>query len=296
MLLNIRFRNWCLLALSLLLIGLQPFAAHAEDQDWTQRFQQQIHNWVHELVNKDKEFSDWKDASIQMQSLGPNSRQWLVTLSKAGKSVGYLVVGETPVQPNGKPAKPSFVLLEYGTGEFVLFDDAFAPKHVAAEPVYDGFASYWLIATHDSAEYVDAKTGERYPSVTRPDAPVMPTLRSDELAGAQQHLGGLYTLSAEPGDPFDRVDWLTAKPMETGKQDRTAWKRLCQASQTTPVVITASLFQDEVMAPFSVGAVHVWGDDVAYIGVWDEGLRFLPYAYVNKVAKLIFRESSNPHT
>ncbi|UFJ42948.1 hypothetical protein LOK74_10830 [Brevibacillus humidisoli] len=283
---NVRLWAVCLLLITSL--GSHTFAADADpDSNWNSHFQQQIKHWIEDLSSKDEKFAVWKGARTEVQALGVHSRQWLIRLSKEDSYVGYLVVGEAPdpdlQQP---PEKPTFVLLEYGLGEFILFHDAFAPLQIAAEPVYDGFASHWEVALDaQHQQYIDAKTGEKYPSTVEDPPPlVMPTLPSKELIRSDGLLTRHHTVSQEATDPFDRIDWVKAAPLATDESG--GWRGLWQNKEQR-IVVTASLFQNQVFAPFTVGSIHVWNDSIAYIGVWDEGLRYLPASYVTKVGKLV---------
>jgi hypothetical protein len=267
-------------------LGSPTYAASGETPaDWNRQFHRQIAHWIEDLAAKDEQFAVWKGAETDVQGLGVHSRQWLVRLSKAGSYVGYLVVGEAP-EPPSSADKPAFVLLEYGLGEFILFHDAFAPLPIAAEPVYDGFASHWEVTLADQdQQFIDAKTGEKYPStINRTPALVMPTLSARDLVRPDGSLTRQRTLTREESDPFDRIDWVKAAPLAI--DEREGWRTLLN-DQRQRYVVVASLFQDQVCAPFTVGTIHVWDDSVAYIGVWDEGLRFLPITYVTKVGSLV---------
>jgi hypothetical protein len=257
-----------------------PQAAWAEKQNWEKHFHSQVKQWMETIVQRDGQFREWRNAGLEVKALGANQRQWLVSIHKSGKQVGYLVVGEAPEGTTSDSASPRFVLLEYGVGEYILFDDAFAPREVAAEPVYDGFASYWRVAHHQSQQLIDAKTGEAFPLTAKPDAPVMQTVEPDVLAGSGQTLTQTLLFNAAETDPFDDIGWLThpSKPAS-----EFSWKQLMQRSASKHVTLTVSLYQNEVFAPFSVNSLHLWNDKAAYVGVWDGGLRFLPYAYADSV-------------
>lgn len=281
-----KVRFWAVCLLWVASFGSLTCAASQEAlTDWNQQFQQQITHWIADLSAKDEQFAVWKGARTEVQGLGVHSRQWLVRLSKEGNYVGYLIVGEEP-EPVTSAAKPAFVLLEYGLGEFILFHDAFAPLPIAAEPVYDGFASHWEVTLDDQQQqYIDAKTGERYPStINRSPALVMPTLSANDVIRPDGSLTHQRVLSRTETDPFDRIDWVQAAPLAIDERD--GWKTLLDSQQQRYVVI-ASLFHDQVFAPFPVGTIHVWDDSIAYIGVWDEGLRFLPISYVTKVGDVV---------
>ncbi|MBO8163174.1 MAG: hypothetical protein H0Z34_05530 [Brevibacillus sp.] len=292
---NIRYWTLCLL------VGIGMICSHAHaapdeaEHDWSEQFQRQVAAWIENLSAKDEQFTEWNGAKTEVEALGVNSHQWLVRLRKDGTYVGYLVVGEVPTEAVTRPrsstqgvpkAKPSFVLLEYGLGEFILFHDAFAPLQLSAEPVYDGFASHWQVALDDQhRQYIDAKTGEKYPATVQSlDRPIMSTLSVREVVGSNGQLTRQRIVSRVETDPFDRIDWLKAVPLSPLDEEVT--RKLWQENYER-IVISCSLFGDQVMAPFVVGSIHLWNDSLTYIGVWDEGLRYVPLPYVNKVGKVI---------
>nr|WP_239565141.1 hypothetical protein [Brevibacillus fulvus] len=273
--------------LLILTVLLQAQPSFAKQPNWNDALQKQIQEWINDIAQQDPQFFNWRQARTEVQTLGANQHQWLVSLQKAGKQVGYLVVAEAEQKENGQ--KPKFVLLEYGVGEFILFDDTFAPKNVAAEPVYDGFSSYWRVAQNDSMRYVDAKTGERYPATSQPDPYLMDSLPTEELAESEMKLTKTRLLLSQETNPFDQIGWI--QQLNSGQgSSAVSWQTLLQEPSNKPVVLNVFLFQKQVMAPFTVGSVHLWDKDAAYIGVWDEGLRFLPFAYTQKVGTYLFNE------
>lgn len=271
----------CLL-LTICTFYLYPLQATATTSEWNPAFQIQIDTWIDGLAKKDLQFHDWVNTTTQVTTLEPYSHQWLVSVMNHEKNVGYLVVTEREQNEINKQAK--LVLLEYGLGEHILFDDNYAPQNENITQVYDGFASYWVSIQNDLPQYIDAKTGERYPSLVKPSPAVMPTLPTGQLLSSKQNIQSVYTLSINESDPFEQIDWLL--PTVNSKNTILQWKTLTNVKNTNNVVIIASLFQNEVIAPFTIGSLHVWQDDIAYIGVWDDGLRFLPAAYLEKVAQV----------
>lgn len=258
-----------------LLVYLTP--AHAEGESgWDKQFQTKIHSWMDTIATRDAQFKQWQNAKTDVQTLGAGQHQWLVSISQNGKQVGYLVVGELP-SPKGAE---KFVLLEYGVGEYILFDDAFAPREIAAEPVYDGFASHWLLTQNPAAQMVNAKTGESYPTDFTANEAVMNSLSVDELAAEGQSLTQARVLRSEEASPFDQISWVydlySASDVSLGQ----LWQ---QQSEAGPVTLTVPMYHSRVLAPFVVGSLHLWNDQNAYVGVWDEGLRFVPYSYAHKV-------------
>lgn len=246
-----------------------------EETGWNQKFHAQIQTWMNELATRDPQFKEWQQADTDVQTLGPNQRQWLVSIKKADKQVGYLVVGEEAETF----AQPKFVLLEYGVGEYILFDDAFAPREIAAEPVYDGFASHWLVTRQSSAQLVNAKTGEVYPASFTASEPDFHSLSAQSLVPTGQRLTGTRILQQTQKDPFDQIYWVS----QLHRDNAITWPQLWQQENDASVTLTVPLYHSQVLAPFVVGSLHLWNDQYAYVGVWDEGLRFVPYTYAYKV-------------
>ncbi|MGN7468779.1 hypothetical protein [Brevibacillus sp. SAFN-007a] len=259
----------------------------AEEQtNWDKEFHAQIQTWLNELANRDPQFKEWQKADTEVQTLGANQRQWLVSVKQADRQVGYLVVGEAV----DAPARTTFVLLEYGVGEYILFDDAFAPREIAAEPVYDGFASHWLVARQSSPQLVNAKTGEAYPASFSANEPVFGSLSTQNLVQTGQRLTKTRILQGTPKDPFDQIGWVS----QLNGDSAITWPQLWQQNSEAPVTLTVSLHHSQVLAPFVVGSLHLWNDQYAYVGVWDEGLRFVPYPYADKVGT--FYAAAKPHS
>ncbi len=232
---------------------------------------------------KDKRFTNWNRASLHTQTLGINTHQWLVTVKNQNKPLGYLVIAESPQHDHSNT--PTFVLLEYGLGEFTLFDESIAPDKPATTQYYDGFSSFWSMDLPSGTEYIDAKSGEKYPSRFKPDNSIMKQLPATVLISGKTTLTTSHTLVSTEISPFSTIDWITPNPVKSKLNDQT-WKNLLNKTSLDPAVVTANLFQEEVLAPFTIGSVHVW-DNQAYIGVWDSGLRFLPYTYIQKVGTII---------
>ncbi|MGO0060787.1 hypothetical protein ACTID9_12370 [Brevibacillus fluminis] len=263
-----------------------PLPAKAEpSHNWSQLMDKQVSDWIHELGEKDPAFADWGRAHTTMETLGSGMRQWLVHLTKANRPVGYLVVGEVP----GKSDEPHFALLEYGLGEYTLFDPAQAPADDALA-VYDGLSSRWeFTGDEKQPQSANAMTGEHYPPGFVDSAAIFTSLQTDDLISEKPILleSKYFQLSSDEIDPFARIDWLTRQESERN-YDRTA-SQLLEKDESERIVLTTSQYDGKVLAPYTVGAVHLWGNNITYVGVWDQGLRFLPAAYVEKVGQ--FNES-----
>jgi hypothetical protein len=268
------------------LLAATPAAAQ-EEANWDEQFRSQMTEWIKTIATRDPQFQQWQDATAEVQTLGANQHQWLVSLHRSGQQVGYLVIGEAP--DPGK--KKRFVLLEYGVGEFILFDDAFAPREIAAEPVYDGFSSHWLVAGKHSKRMVNAKTGEAYPEAFQASAPVMDRLPAETLISFDGQLSETRILESTEQNPFDHIGWFHELNVNTGVTWDQLWQ---QPAEEVRVTLTVPLHRGQVLAPFVVGTLHLWNDSRPYVGVWDEGLRFLPFSYVEQVGTFHVNKTSSP--
>jgi hypothetical protein len=268
------------------LLASSPASAQGES-NWDEQFRSQMTEWIKTIATRDPQFRQWQDATTEVQTLGANQHQWLVSVLHSGKQVGYLVIGETP-----DPKKQTrFVLLEYGVGEFILFDDAFAPREIAAEPVYDGFSSHWLVAGDHSERMVNAKTGEAYPAAFQASAQVMNRVPAETLISLDERLTQTRILEDTAQNPFDHIGWIHQLNVNT----RMTWNQLWQQpAGGVRVTLTVPLHQEQVLAPFVVGTLHLWNDSHPYVGVWDEGLRFVPFSYVDQVGKFHVNKTSSP--
>ncbi len=254
----------------------QPLV-HAKET-WSEAFHTQIQQWINDIAMQDSAFAQWKSSTSKVETLGANQHQWLVSLSSANQPVGYLVVAERHEENS---QAPSFVLLEYGLGMYPLFNEAFSPKDESAKPVYNGLASYWQVSDANDVRLVDAKTGEIYPSTVKPDTYLFDTLPTDDFVAKEKHLTKTRSFSRTETDPYDKINWLLSagQPISLGQ--------LLEEKGDHDIVLKTTLFQNQVLAPYTLGSVHIWNDSAAYVGVWNEGLRFVPYAYVSKVGQLL---------
>lgn len=275
-----------LLIFTLLLPATAPSAM--AKGPWEDQLQQDIAQWMRTISAQDAGFAAWRNATPTVRTLGTNQHQWLVTLTTQGKEVGYMVVAELPENKETTATrKPVFALLEYGSGEYLLFDETIAPSDKDAIPVYDGFSSFWKVDKEQVTQYIDAKTGERYPTSFQPDPETIVGLKPRDLATAEKQLVRLRSFSTIEENPFDHIDWLPAALAEPTTRTPVTWKSLLERQEPRSAVLTVSLFHDQVTSPFSIGSVHVWNEDVAYVGIWNEGLRFLPFSYASEVGRIV---------
>lgn len=279
--------RYSFLFLVALLLSLFP-PVNAQGQ-WEEPLRRDITNWMRAISEKDSAFATWKDAAATIHTLGMNQHQWLITLKNGGKEVGYMVVAELPDTEASGSQHPVFALLEYGSGEYLLFDETLAPPDKSAVPVYDGISSFWKISDKHITRYVDAKTGEPYPASFQPDPLTISHAKPHDLATAEKSLTRSRSFSSVEENPFDHIYWIQAFLSEQDNAMEISWKSLVeqQEKEKRSAVLAVSLFHNQVTSPFSIGSVHVWGDDVAYLGIWNEGLRFLPFSYATQVGRIV---------
>ncbi|MCZ6992493.1 hypothetical protein OH407_24490, partial [Salmonella enterica] len=79
-----------------------------------------------------------------------------------------------------------------------------------------------------------------------------------------------HTLAQQEINPFDQIGWLPL-PDKKANPSPISLRSLMQQSEEKLVILNVSLFRDEVLAPFTVGSIHLWNDKAAYVGVWDDG-------------------------
>jgi len=252
-------------------------------ETWSKQLEEQVKAWANELARHDQRFQVWPESRLEWKPLGANQHQWLVVF-RADKPLGYMIVGEVP---HGESRQaPVFALLEYGLGEYVLFDERLAPNE-PAEAIYDGFASRWQVSTAAAApvRLVNAKTGEVYPAGFLPDPPAVQSLPASELVTAGKQLLQAHVFARQEGHPFDRIGWMRKHPLAV-KSAQELWAQLIQQSRGE-TILQVSLYGEQVTAPFLLGSLHLWSGQVGYAGVWEDGLRFLPVAYTNRIGSWI---------
>lgn len=242
---------WFLLIFSLLAI---PWSGQAETETWQASFENQIQTWSKELSKQDERFIPFTEAAVQYEALGPNSRQWIVSFKKNHRNIGYMIVGQNE--------ENQWLLLEYGLGEYPLFDEsAIEPFHSNPKnrtPRYAGLESVWVT----SEGLFDAKSGEKYPS----DAKVSKFDYTAYVSGEDQ------LIQVNHKEPGAEEPWI--RPAEAIRSEES----LLQQLSTDEISYMAQLFGKTVLAPFSVIGYHYWGKEL-FIELEDNGSRFIPYDY-----------------
>jgi hypothetical protein len=278
----------CILPFLIVLIGyaILPLYSDANELpddhegDWSTVFQQHLDGWM-EQVQKDPAFSSWNNSDREIETMGPGTHQWIVTMKKNNEVVGYMIVGAQPFPSygtDGQPEKPSFVLIEYGIGEYPLFDNAALEgigivqadiksiKDVEWVKWYgDALHALWWTVKGGEKVYFDAKSGERLPihEDQLPDVQAPGGLLKDAL------LQELKTLSfGSPNDSIP-VGWAAHPANIT---ETTADLKKTVSNDGSHYV--ASLYNDLILAPFYIVGYHQW-DSALFVSLEDEGHRFI---------------------
>ncbi|MCF6094202.1 hypothetical protein L1765_09520 [Microaerobacter geothermalis] len=236
---------------------------------WGENWNEQITQWIDQL-SKDPLFASWKGATLEKEALGPNSKEWLVQVKKNKEIIGYFIVQETEV--NGKI---TFSILEYGSGPYSLFDDAFLPIPSNRElvrsrnvKIYSGLESYFVWKDSPDPFRIDGKTGEIYPS----DLPYPEKIDYNGVF-TNETLTGQKLLLDWGETPWDYLFWLSSPSNPSFKKN---W-----ISEGNRIAYVASLFDGKIIAPFIVKSFHQWSN-VSFLGIEDEGLRYIPLSYAEK--------------
>lgn len=241
-----------------------------------------VNRWM-QTLSQEQGFETWKDAVWDSYPLGPGTHGWIVWISKDAKTVGYLVIFATP--------EGRFQLMEYGVGDRPLFKPktltqtldklGLSGQAYREEKIYiDSFHAVWKIKTESDTYFVDAKTGELLPL-------------NDELvlATAEKKTGAFLSVKQNAAariikerleipafDPFERVNWLTHKPIAL----RDLQELQLLLHHETQVTFAAQLFQHTVLAAFAVVGYHNWESSAMFVALDQEGTRFIPFRLMER--------------
>lgn len=279
--------SWKKLVIPILvvLIGYvaMPFSSDAtelplREGDWNEQFQSHVDTWIGQL-SKDPSFVSWVDADREIQSMGPGTHQWLVTLKQKDSTVGYMIIAAAPFSQydtSGNPDSQIFILVEYGTGEYTLFDPSVLKVSAAqAEIAYptdvtwnrwygDALHALWWTEQGGEKRYFDAKSGEMFP-ITEQD--VVASVDSPNGLFAEDKLLNYKLQSSEGSIP---VGWASDDSAPINGLDN-----LKNKMSKGSVQYIASLYEDKVLAPFEVVGFHEW-DSLLFVAVSDNGVRYIP--------------------
>lgn len=286
----------CLLAAAL----AAPCAAegeHADKPAERRLLERQIDQWAHGLAARPG-FERFAAAKAKIEPLGPGTHGWLVRFEDKGDTVGYMVVHA--LKGGG------FALTEYGIGEAPLYSaerlreglerlglageegnqQGERPGGIDVERRYvHPLGAAWRVETVDGIFYLDAKTGEELPADDRlwnGEEPEAAACIEERLSGGARPSGSLAHLAESPPfDPYGRLPWITRQPLEWAGADIAAL-----LAGGAELRLVAERFGGAFLYVLPVVAWHEWEDGTGYIGVDQDGLRFIPKACLEPVARL----------
>jgi hypothetical protein len=279
----------CLLAAAL----AAPGAAASGGPTERQQLESQVDIWAQGLSARPG-FERFAGAKAKIEPLGPGTHGWIVLFEDQGKTIGYMVVHA--VREGG------FALTEYGLGDAPLYsahllrqglarlgligDDEEGIGGAAVERRYaHPLGAAWRVETADGIFYLDAKTGEELPADDRfwneAEREAAACLE-ERLPGGAQPAGSLKRHAEAPAfDPYGRFPWITRQPLEWADADIAAL-----LGGGSELRLVAERFGGAFLYVLPVVAWHEWDDGTAYIGVDQEGLRFMPQACLEPAANL----------
>lgn len=239
-----------------------PHEAQVEQQ-WEDRFYQQVQGWIKQISAREPNFNTWETAKWESYPFGPGSKQWIILILDRGEEIGYLIIGEE----NGE-----LLLIEYGKSEEAVLSRAVEKKELAEEDfIYSGL----LWGKNEKNIVVDLITNEAYEHV--PIELVIPYWSGEMVKSLQLN----HRFSAEEG----KEAILFYKQLKVNKD----------SSEATHFEASHSyFFQTELLpqvtALYNVLGIHYWDwnpiskDQTGlFVGLSDEGVRFLSFRYLNQI-------------
>ncbi|ASS64934.2 MULTISPECIES: hypothetical protein [unclassified Paenibacillus] len=225
------------------------------------------------------EFSGWKGARAVIEPLGPGTHSWLVTLDKAGRTAGYMIINAR--QPDG------YSLGEYGAGSYPLYSSALLQRklkeqNVAAAQLTRLYASpaaaVWRVVSQDrEVVYADAWTGELLPISDEDWAKQLNTLSSSDAnasgnekkttlalspssAAPPSKMAVAYARTLRSSDPMQRLSWLVSKPI--GSPTPGSLASILKSGR--PLDYASELYAAKVLQVWQAAGLHRWTTGQAY--------------------------------
>ncbi|MEX2104518.1 MAG: hypothetical protein WD907_04205 [Bacilli bacterium] len=242
---------------------------------WEMALYEQVNLWIDTLIKNDERFDGFKSNTFTTRTLGPNMKQWLLTFkNNEGLTTGYLVVGG---QDDKQPYE--WVLLEYGLGEYALFneDDEQVDIHISDyTPIYHNpFELYWLSNKKSVVHYRHHLSYEEVPV----DEDAI-SKQADLLQSNQQQLNRNIAETVRINerdlvDPFDYVFWLVKPPLKAD-EIITKLQSIKDVQQPPSFVFESTSYNGLVQEAFTVTGYHKWNNDF-YISIEEQDIiRFIP--------------------
>lgn len=286
----------------------KPISSHSEaSPNYDSSFNAQIDYWV-KLLAKEQEFESWKESQWTSAPLGPGMHGFIILIYDGETEVGYLIVHSTP--------EGQLQLTEYGVGEYPMFSlntlyrtlvlHELIPKankyekyieenqyHI--ERIYlNPFQAVWKLSNQENIYYFDAITGEAFPLREKLILQLQKKLDQEKKEQSTKDLlvsnqaAKLDDRKIIPVfDPYDQLNWISREPLHIVKpQD------LLQSisSELPQITYTALIFDDLILVPLAIVGYHHWNENIMYINIDQQGLRFVPVHDVLKQGQFFLRK------
>ncbi|WP_438432098.1 hypothetical protein [Gorillibacterium sp. sgz500922] len=277
----------------------EKFSVHSASPS-EQALEAKIAGWIGEL-SRQPGFESWSQASHRTEVLGPGTHSWLVTVIRDGDEAGYLVVTFAPDGTLG--------LAEYGSGPYPLFslntlhrvlaqrglildtDDEDPYDSDQLQRIYLGpMESYWIVKIDSETLYLDAKSGQRLPDLDSARTP-------QEGLQTAEPPGVVSLPDSSPANPASpsrvETEWhaaaISTDSADTGWIKPSAWLQATPSAaellpllQRTPVGLLLKVYGDQCLYPLAVDGFHEWNDGSVFVGLEQEGSRFLAWTTVER--------------
>lgn len=250
--------------------GLQPQAAAAVSNPTTvyEPVQQQAQRWVEELAVQPA-FAAWKKSTLIVSPIGPGTHSWLVLVMQNKNTVGYLVINA--VESGG------YQLGEYGTNSHPLFDESTLTRAIKQlellkpatqiDRIYvHPLLAAWKITTEKETYYADAVSGESLPA-KKEDWTNAAAAKLDKAAPLlnTQKAVLIKQVSLPSFNPFDKLPWLTNKPITLSSNSYTPL--FAKINNKEQLRFTAELFDGQMLYVWSVVGYNKWDNGQIYVAL-----------------------------
>ncbi|MCC3374337.1 hypothetical protein [Cohnella sp. REN36] len=244
-----------------------------------------VAEWVGALA-AEKPFAAWKKASPRIDTLGPGTHGWLVTLVADGRAAGYLVVYAAE--------DGTYRLGEYGLGPQPLFDTGALRRALFANGWIDStqsnefqavkhyahaFAAAWEVRLPGQTVWLDAKTGEQLPldAASWAEAAKASALSAPFAAPATSKIGALKLNATF--DPYERLPWL----MDEAPFAADPAKLLQRLASKGHLRFVSEPFGDAMLYALPVTGYQRWADGRTDLALDMAGTRFIPLETLTKL-------------
>ncbi|MFE5319161.1 hypothetical protein ACFQ88_10675 [Paenibacillus sp. NPDC056579] len=252
----------------------------------TPSFMDAVNQWMKRISNE-QGYEAWKQATWTSYPLGPGTHGWIILLKSGGAEVGYMVLyADDPGNPN------KYRLAEYGRGNTPLFSLNTLYRSLVqlelidtsyqAERWYSGpFYAVWKVTSGTSQYIIDAKTGELLP-VLSDKLPEADSLSVSSAPSVQPEHSILSTVQIEPFDPYDRLPWVSGKPIVFSSLEELE----TALTKERKLTFVTELYDRKVTVPLAVTGLQRWSDDSVFLLLDQEGTRAIPYDTVMKLGSV----------